>query len=306
MSAARRRAARDGCDPPNARPGPTARRNRTCTIACVAAYLLVMRQLVPDHAVRADRHYLVVITLGYGHLIGAAVFGRHPLQRVLRPCGSPALAAASLLCAIASLYIAYAWALQRWPLLLAPLLGLATWHTVENDRMLGRAYLQGLALPTLERGARAQLTAIGSSALIVCLAAALLLPARDVTTGALGFGDLFAATTLYHLVSWLLLLFDRALLARSSAATLWPLAAVHLAPALLCIGAVLSSAEAARELRALLFSPSFYLFWSLLHVVQTALTREIGARSTAPAGHGREDTGGRQPGSAATSGTIGQ
>ena len=79
------------------------------------------------------------------------------------------------------------------------------------------------------------------------------------------FGDVFSAVTLYHLLAWLGLRIARG-------ARLAPLAAVHAAPALLCGALWLAPAEAA-PLRALAFSPGVYLFWSALHVLQTARGR---------------------------------
>jgi len=285
-----------------------ARRNRALSLGCVLAYLLLMRSIVPDREARAEDHYLVVITFGYGHLIGAAVFGRRHIRRSLAACGSPALAGASLLCGAAVLFFAYVWTLHRVPLLLGPLLGLATWHTTENDLVLCRSYRRGLKLPALDRRLRRQLPAIAVSALILALSAETLRPRPPgaALTGWLDFGDVFAATTLYHLVTWLFFFFDRISLGLSPPRTLLPLAGVHLGPALLCAAALLLPPEHGANLRALVFSPSIYLFWSMLHVAQTLLTREVGDSNPATTSQSSGPREARQLGNAATNGSMPQ
>lgn len=59
---------------------------------------------------------------------------------------------------------------------------------------------------------------------------------------------------------------------------------VHVPPALLCVG-LLWPAEGLTTVRFTvrfaLFSPAVYLFWSVLHVVQTALARGLEPRASA-------------------------
>jgi hypothetical protein len=97
------------------------------------------------------------------------------------------------------------------------------------------------------------------------------------------FADLFVGSTLYHLFSWLVFFADRARAAeRAEAAALWRrIGWVHLPPALLCGALLLPAAEGLAALRFALFSPGIYLFWSVLHVAQTAWARGFERRPAA-------------------------
>lgn len=105
-------------------------------------------------------------------------------------------------------------------------------------------------------------------------AAVALLPAPP-----LALVDLFAASTLYHLYTWLGVLGRRigalrAARRRADARRLGTrVAAVHVLPATLCVALALAPEARWPELRAWLLGPGLYLFWSALHVVQTAWTR---------------------------------
>lgn len=98
--------------------------------------------------------------------------------------------------------------------------------------------------------------------------------------------DLFVATTLYHLVSWLIFFSDRirSLSLRgegAAAARVWRgLLGVHVPPALICGGLLFTPTDALAPARFLLFSPAIYLFWSFVHVLQTAAVRELDRCST--------------------------
>lgn len=103
--------------------------------------------------------------------------------------------------------------------------------------------------------------------------------------GAVTFADLFVAATLYHLVSWLIFFADRTASLAATAGgdacrALWRrLAAVHLPPTLACTALLLPASGAAVELRFAAFSPAIYLFWSVLHVAQTAWARGLAPRA---------------------------
>lgn len=304
-----------------------AARNRARSAALVAAWLAAAGLLFPDGARRAEAHYLLVATLGYGHLIGAL----RPRGRGARPRG--ALRAAYVALAIANGLLAYALLLERWPALVLVLLAASVWHSAENDLALDAAYAAGRRLGPISLGAGAQLASLGATLLVVALAggtlaaaglepalaesalvrtgpplaaagaaaagAALLLRGERPLLGALllaggaalcaggappglAFADVFAAATLHHLVSWLLLLADRARAeARhepaAAAALLRRVGAAHLAPAAL-LWVLLPLAGARGEaLRAALLAPALYLFLSVLHVAQTARARGVAA-----------------------------
>jgi hypothetical protein len=299
-------------------------RIRGASAALVAAYLGAAWIAVPDEARRAELHYAVVATLGYGHLLGAL-----RLQRPARSLRS-ALRAASTALALANGWLAYSLALARWPGLVLALLAISAWHTVENDLALERACERGHRLGPLSRSAAAQLAAAGATLLVVALAggalalgelgpalagspwltagpalaaacaagAGLALLARGerrrlglglagaggalLATGApagLSFADVFAAATLQHLVSWLLLVAARVRAAArgdlAAARTLARrVAAAHLAP-LAVLGLLPLAGAHAEALRGALLAPALYLFVSLLHVAQTARARGL-------------------------------
>jgi hypothetical protein len=92
------------------------------------------------------------------------------------------------------------------------------------------------------------------------------------------FGDVTTGTVLYHLVSWLALVISKLHAARRDA----PRAAVmrhrrlilaHAVPALGCALAVSIGRDLSNGAMLLAFSPAIYLFWSALHVMQTAARR---------------------------------
>lgn len=347
-----------------------ATRARLRSLSCVAAYLTLTSLVVPDSESRAHLHYAVVITIGYGHLIGSLVFGRRRIRSALQATGSPGLVGASLLSSISLLFAAYQWGLHHFPMVLIPLLATAAWHTVENDLVLGQTYAARMRLPPVDWSWGALLPAIGFTALIlapagqtlreselgpalsssllevislrdasvllgrglaigtgalifmgvgarpqrhhhrriglVLVAGALLLPPRALTAEWLSFGDVFAATTLHHLISWLLLLRDRIHLGLMPGRPVQGLIWVHLLPAALCLALLALPRDTAPDLRDLVFSPAIYLFWSMLHVVQTALMRSGAATGAKADRHGSGITAGSKEGSAATFASIGQ
>ena len=282
---------------------------------------------------RAQATYLFVLTLGYGHLVGAVVFARERLP-AWRPAGiprglGPAFAATGLLCSFG----AYVLALQSWPMLILPMLGLATWHAFENDARLPSAYAAGFRMGPIAREARSHVMGLGLSSLLlawfaatrspllgeegplasglpldfqlagwlgrlgaaaagcvllreregrpggVALWVAAVLSPRDLSPW-LSFADMFGIWTLYHVYSWLILTGERlGALARSQPSVyrrrLRLLLGVHAAP--FALSALLVSGVLASEglLVVLVFSPGAYLFWSVLHTLQTAALRGV-------------------------------
>jgi hypothetical protein len=281
--------------------------NRATSLGLAVAFLLVTHAWIPDPELRASVQYLFVVTLGYGHLLGAVV-----LQR--SRCGAQAQAPELLVgafCAVTALtgLAAYAWTVTRWPALVLPLLAISAWHTVENDLAIGRAYTNGLRVGAMPRGRRYHAVSLGITGLVVLLAtrtaswrelAAGLgwtggggdpVRARSALAGwtpladRLDLPDLFVLVTLHHLLSWLILLRDRVQdlrrdgRSREAAALLQRLLLVHLAPALVCALLLSSPSVRAESLHLLVFGPAVYLYWSVLHVIQTSWRRGIEARA---------------------------
>jgi membrane protease YdiL (CAAX protease family) len=249
--------------------------NRAATVVLVALFLVVTRLWLPDPETRARWQYFFVVTLGYGHLLGAAVFAH--LRRPRDPVRAAFVATSAL-----TLLFAYAWLAERIEGFFLPLLFASIWHTVENDLALGAAYRNGLRHGALARAPAVHLTALGLSILVAVVSIWALHSADPFA--AIGFADLFAASTLYHLFSWLVLLGDRIRRAagrgdRAAARTLVVrLAWVHLPIAGICIALQAVPAAALAPVRELVFSPAVYLFWSFLHVVQTTVSRGLPAR----------------------------
>ncbi len=198
---------------------------------------------------RASAQYALVITLGYGHLIGAAL----PAWRRIAARGALGMAAWGV--AVATAFALYTKAVAAWPPLALGLVALSVWHICENDVALARALRAGGALSPI---AFRHALPLAGAALVLALAGWALPDAGR-------FGDVFSAVTLYHLVAWLALRLVRG-------ARLGPLVALHAAPAFLC-GALWLAPEGTARLRAVAFSPGVYLFWSALHVLQTARSR---------------------------------
>lgn len=278
-------------------------RNRGLTTLAVIGFLAATGWLYPDSGVRAEKQYLFVIAIGYGHLIGAAVFGRDRMRR-FAPTGVPApLFAAFVATSTATLFFAYAWIAAIHPAFFVPLLAISLWHIVENDVAIARAYRASGALAPLGRSVRSNLWIAAVTAGLLLLGDALLRPEDYGTTldgtiyepirsiastaigldlvgnGWLGFGDFFSAVTLYHLVGFLVFFADRTRVSLASPREktrrwrllLW----AHLPPIAACVALLATLDPRADGLRTLLFSPGIYLFWSVLHVAQTALARGL-------------------------------
>lgn len=304
-------------------------RYRARTAAVVVGFLAISAMLWPDADERAVAQYRLVIALGYGHLIGAAVFSL-PRMRVLVPRGvPPSWFWSFVIVSVAVAFAVYGSIARQHPAVVLAMLAISTWHVVENDRAIAHALARGGTPGPLAHLAAAPLEAVGITLLVIIAfqsllpgdaaswaggdaglqalrattlgAGALLLLRGRVATGAsivigsivvpdlvrrfawLGYADVFTAATLYHLVGWLVVLRDRA---RSSApeiasrqrSRIW---ALHAAPMLVCAISFVTNGAWAVAARDVLFAPAIYLFWSVLHVVQTAAVRGLERRPAA-------------------------
>ena len=262
-------------------------RNRVLALAVVGAFLGLLRWIAPASAERAVWLYLVALPLGYGHVIGAAVFSRSRTPRSKGQGESRLLAAAFVGSSLVTLLVSYTWALRSTalqPFVLGPILLLFGWHIVENDLALGRSYADGLRLGPVLRGAR-------QNGIALVLTAGISLVAFSTREGALFsrvyFGnallpvqpwltldELSAAFLLYHTVSWLLFFEDRArALHQRSAAE-----AAHLRRRLLAFHGVPLLLNAALYFWlpwAYLYvaAPALYFLWSSLHAIHTGWVR---------------------------------
>lgn len=267
-------------------------RNRVLALLCVAAVLGLLRWAAPAAEQRALWLQLIALPLGYGHVIGAAMFSRARTPRAVGTGRARLLFAAFGLSSLLTLLVLYTWALRcraLQPFVLGPVLLLFGWHVFENDLALGRGYATGLRLGPLPRGARPLGIVFGLTA-VVALAAfstregalfarvyfgAALLPVQDWLT----LDELSAGFLLYHTLSWLLFFVDRVrTLRKRSAAEAIRLrrrvVAFHLVPLLLNAALYLWLPSATSYLAA----PALYFFWSALHVVHTAWLRGLGPR----------------------------
>jgi hypothetical protein len=268
-------------------------RNRAAALAIAAAFLGFLRGMAPAPEERATWLYLIVVPLGYGHVIGASVFARSRRAPARAPGRERVSAAVFESSSLATIFSLYTWALgspQLQPFVLAPILLLFAWHVAENDLALGRAYRDRMRLPPVSTGPRS-----GACALLLVVAGGVvafstregagfahayfgrtLLPAQAWLT----LDELAAALVLYHTVSWLLFFEDRARALRlHSAAQAARLRrrvlAFHAAPVVLV--AVL--ARWLPETEAFLAAPAHYFFWSAMHSIHTAVARGLAPRA---------------------------
>jgi len=271
-------------------------RNRVLALAVVAAFLGLLRWAAPAPAERAVWLYLIALPLGYGHVVGAAVFAHARRRHSREPRPARLLLGAFLGSSVLTLFAVYAWALRSaalQPLVLTPILLLFAWHIVENDLALGRAYRSEMRLGPVARARRPH-------AITLVLAAGVGLIAFSTREGALFsrvyFGEalvpvqpwltldeLSAAFVLYHTLSWLLYFEDRVrALRRTSAPEALRLRrrvlAFHVAP--LAVNAALYVWVPAVQFYVA--APAFYFFWSALHALHTAVARGLEPRA-APA-----------------------
>ena len=182
-----------------------ATRNRLLSIALASGLWATGVLLFPDPGARAPWLYGLVLTLGYGHLLGAALgpterFARRfragmrrPPLHALPPAGRAAVGIGAGCLGAMVLYLAYASALGHWPWIAGVLLAIATWHSVENDSALPRTYRSGLRLPPLSGEADTQATTLGITALVLALATAALASEPTPTpAGPVSGADAFA------------------------------------------------------------------------------------------------------------------
>ena len=167
-------------------------RNRTLSLFTVTAYVTLTHTLIDDPLWRSKISYAVVITLGYGHLIGGAFFaGGHtkskfdqiinqiskrpnrfgkwlrklPLQTQQR------LGLFSFTALAGLLYLIYISLLSEKPFIALPLLAISTWHSVENDFSLEATYRGHLRTPTFSWQFDPQLISFGWTACLLGWAA---------------------------------------------------------------------------------------------------------------------------------------
>lgn len=118
----------------------------------------------------------------------------------------------------------------------------------------------------------------GSRGVPTLLVAASLLPS-GWWAGWLRLADLFVLVTLHHLLTWLLLAWVQVVAwGRGGAGArarrlVRRLLLTHLPPMLLCSVLAAVPAAALDPVRTLVLAPGVYLFWSVLHVGQTAWSR---------------------------------
>jgi hypothetical protein len=280
--------------------------------------------------VRSNGLYVLVVVLGYGHLIGGALFGlaRVWMRAPVFASSIPGMAFALSL--LGTAFAGYLHLIWNWPIAAVPFLVLSVWHAVENDLAWAPDPTGGLSVrgwapvaPTigLAAGVIALFVAAvpaGSSevpawreivglrdeagwiARAVAVAAALWMLRRPATrtwggvlglaivllpfdvSGAVGFVEVFAAWTLYHVVSWLFVSVGRIAAVGTRPSTEKSrrkkrLLVAHAIPGLVALSVLAAPVSWDHPLRVTIFAPSIYLFWASLHVVQTALGRVIDA-----------------------------
>lgn len=270
-------------------------RNRLLTLAWVGSCLGLLHAFAPAAPERVVWLYLLALPLGYGHLLGAAVFARSRRVSSGAPPASRRLAAAFAASSALSLLALYAWSLgvrALVPWVVVPMLLLSVWHIVENDLALGRAYRSGLRLGPLVRSPRHQLLAlvptagVGIAALATEEGAVIARAWFGATLGVrlpiVPLDELVAAVLIYHAVSWLIFFEDRA---RALAASgVFDGARLRRSVLALHAGPLVLNAALYWWLPALyvwVASPLLYLFWSALHALHTAALRGFEPRQAA-------------------------
>jgi hypothetical protein len=256
----------------------------------VLVFVAGLRMVSPAQDARTVWLYLVALPIGYAHLIGGMWFARARIGERL-PRDLPAgLVAASALVFLANLLAAYSWALREPALLawvLVPMLLVSAWHIVENDLALAEAYRSGLQLGALRGSGHDQLVALGVTVLIGLLA---LLTPTGAYYGSAWFGmripalvpftidELATVVLLYHAVCWFAFFWQRSRQVglggpRAASELRRRLVALHVLP--LALNALLFFGLP--SVHFYLAAPTLYLFWSVLHAVQTAWVRSARA-----------------------------
>ena len=267
---------------------PSVWRTRLLAAALVGLLLALIKLLAPQPMQRQEWLYLVALPIGYGHLLGAALFSRSRYATKPSSLLTTAFAAASIL----SLLAGYTWALHTPTLqmaVLVPMLLVSAWHIAENDLALGRSYRDDLCLGCVPRAIRHHALAAAWTAGVGLLA---LSTRSGVHYAMLNFGgpavplqtafaieELATAVLLYHAISWILFFGDRA-------RALPEVAARQLRRRLLWLHAIPLALNAALYfwVPAIHFyaaAPTLYLFGSVLHAFQTAFARGLEPRAGA-------------------------
>ena len=320
-------------------------RNRFVSLTCVGIYLGLIHAFVYDPVLREKINYGVVITLGYGHLVGAAFFSRKRMADKLmgttrsvavhlQPIGldfnrwSPSLQhGVSSLCFVAFmslLYISYLALLRHIPAAWLPMLAISIWHSIENNQCLKETYRAQIRLPALTNKTPDHLVSLGASSCVMAwslilvqpdwvtaslamrilglLSGALLMTGDKRTpvqrwlgvlligaaslppdwlfeTMSLHFSDLFTASILYHLISWGVLSVEKSCRPETPIRTKRDTVLIHLLPLSILISTYAWPQSWGSSIRSDFLAPASYLFWSVIHVAQTAWLR--GPRSHA-------------------------
>jgi hypothetical protein len=270
-------------------------KNRALALLSVAASLGLLHGVAPEPAQRTLWLYLIALPLGYGHILGAAVFARSRRLRSREPEPARWLRGAFLGTSILTLFAVYAWALRSaslQPFVLTPLLLLFAWHIVENDLALSRAYRNEMRLGPVARAPR-------QHALALAVAAGVGIVAFSTREGALFFrlyfgeplvpvqawlalDELSGAFVLYHTLSWLFYFEDRVRVQRRTS----PREAMRLRRRVLSFHLAPVALSALLYLQApgvqfFLGTPAIYFFWSALHSLHTAVVRGLEPRAAA-------------------------
>ncbi|MEE3328298.1 MAG: hypothetical protein VX252_13250 [Myxococcota bacterium] len=321
------------------REGKLAWRNRIVSLGSVGLYLGVVHAVVDDPTMRAQFNYGVVITLGYGHLVGAAFFSRkrfidrlsgptrylaaHTGRAGVRFADSPPAVqrvAWSLLSmgTVALVYAGYLTLLKQSPGAWLPMLAISIWHTVENSENLEGFYRTKRQLTSRGDKPKSHLVSLGASVCLmawglilirpdwtafalsmriltlICGATLLVDPRQPngrkwlgliligagslpphwlLTRSGIDFSDLFAASILYHLVSWGVLSLEKSFRSDAPDHMKRDMAVIHLLPLGMILGTFAWPAPWGSAIRADFIAPTSYLFWSVIHVLQTAWLR---------------------------------
>lgn len=259
-----------------------ATRYRVATLAIVVGALLSLRAVFPEPTTRHSAQAALTLTLGYGHVLGAFVFGRRKLIARLPDRVPKWLSAGTLVAGLAALLSLLPAALPReatgpyaFCFFLATQL-LNDWHTLENDWLLARSYENGMELgPVSRRWTTHWKVTRSTLGLLALTAGVAFAPAAQSLPVA--FADVFSAAVLYHIVGFLLHFADRAVAERCPSLGLQVLAA-HLPPALLSLVLLLPGPTWLEGLRAVYLNASLFLFLNGVHVVQTVATRGLARR----------------------------
>lgn len=289
-------------------------RNRVISAVSVATCLTLARFVWSEADERAMAIYRITAVVGYGHLMGAAWPGLGSLRFLA--AGDLVRISFMVSTCVTGLFL-YAALLSQAPWLVLLLLAASVWHTVENDAELGQLYIRG-GRPGPVSGAPGRVAAVvvGAAALVAvalaseqgpsfvgALAPAGAFPGPEppasgpwiATSGVpparlgglpIQLADVFAGVTLYHLVSWLIVVGDRSRALRAagdgtSASVLdRRVLTLHLLPAVPVAGGALFQLNLEQGWLGFLLSPAVYLFWSLLHVIQTVVRRQRRANET--------------------------